>query len=83
MKEDSIFLMCDCYSHALFVEKFDGDKEVCISLFERGYSGKRMSWFERLRWSWRIIIRGHPWTDSVILNEENQKKLRGFLNECK
>lgn len=83
MKEDSIFLMCDCHSHALFVEKFKEEEEVYISLFERGYEGKRMNLFERLRWCYRIIIYGHPWTDSVILNTENQRKLRSFLNEHK
>lgn len=80
MKDDSIFLMCDCHSHALFAEKFKDEEEVYISLFERGYGGKRMTWFERLRWCYRIIIHGHPWTDSVILNIENQKRLKDFLN---
>lgn len=79
MKEDSVFLMCDCYSHALFVEKFKDEEEVCISLFQYGYNGKKMSLIERLRWCYRIIIYGHPWTDSVILNTENQKKLKNFL----
>lgn len=83
MKEDSIFLMCDCHSHALYVEKFKDEEEVCISLFEHGYNGKRMTWIERLWWCYRIIIHGHPWTDSVILNVENQKRLKDFLNECK
>lgn len=83
MKEDSVFLMCDCHSHALYVEKFKDEEEVCISLFEHGYDGKRMTWFERLRWCYRIIIHGHPWTDSVILNTENQTKLKEFLNEYK
>lgn len=79
--DDSIFLMCDCYSHALFVEKFKDEEEVCISLFQYGYSGKNMSWFQRLKWCYRIIIYGHPWTDSVILSTENQKQLKDFLNK--
>lgn len=79
MKEDSVFLMCDCHSHALYVEKFEDEEEVCISLFELGYTGKTMTWTERLRWCYRIIIHGHPWTDSVILNKENQTQLKNFL----
>lgn len=79
--DDSMFLMCDCNSHALFVEKFKGEPEVYISLFERGYDGKQMSLFERLRWCWRILTHGHPWTDSVILSKDNQKLLTDFINE--
>jgi len=82
MKNDeSIFLMCECYSHALFVEKFHDEPEVSISLFERGYDGKQIGFVERLRWCWRILTKGHPWTDSVILNKDNQKHLSDFLNE--
>jgi len=79
-KDDSMFLICEGYSHALFVEKFQDEEEVYISLFERGYTGKRLSLIERLRWCFRIIIHGHPWTDSVILNIDNQRKLKRFLN---
>ena len=84
MKEpDSIFLICDCYDHGLLVEKYEREEEVCISLFERGLKGRTLSFTERLKWCWHIIRYGKPWSDFIILNEENQKKLKEFLNEYK
>ena len=80
MKEEkeSEFLICECHSHGLLVEKFD-DEEVCLSLFERGLSGRTLGWSERLRWCWQILRYGKPWSDFIILNAENQKKLKEFL----
>ena len=81
MKEekDSEFLICDCHSHGLLVEKFDDEEEVCLSLFERGLDGRILSMSSRLRWCWQILRYGKPWSDFVILNIENQKKLKEFL----
>ena len=52
--QDSIFLICDCFEHGLLVEKFNDEEEVSLSLFERGLSGRVLSWSERLRWCWQI-----------------------------
>jgi len=78
-KNDSAFLICDCFSHGLLVEKFEDEKEVCLSLFERGLDGRILSWSSRLRWCWQILRYGKPWSDFVILNTENQKRLKEFL----
>lgn len=81
MKEqkDSEFLICDCYSHGLLVERLDDEEEVYLSLFERGLEGRILPWSSRLKWCWQILIHGKPWSDYVILNTENQKRLKEFL----
>ena len=81
MKEqkDSEFLICDCYSHGLLVERLDDEEEVYLSLFERGLEGRILSWSSRLKWCWQILRHGKPWSDYVILNSENQKRLKEFL----
>ena len=81
MKEEqnSVFLICDCFSHGLLVEKFKDEEEVSISLFERGLEGRVLPWFFRLKWCWQILRYGKPWSDFVILNTENQKRLKEFL----
>ena len=82
MKEpDSKFLICDCHSHALLVEKFEGEEELHMSLFERGLNGRILSFKERVRWCWQILIHGRPWSDFIILNTENQKTLKDFLSD--
>ena len=78
-EQDSAFLICDCFSHGLLVEKFKGEEEVSLSLFERGLNGRILSWSSRLRWCWQILRYGKPWSDFVILYIENQKRLKEFL----
>ena len=78
-EQDSAFLICDCFSHGLLVERFEGEEEVSLSLFERGLNGRILSWSSRLRWCWQILRYGKPWSDFVILNTENQKRLKEFL----
>ena len=79
-EQDSVFLICDCFSHGLLVEKFEGEEEVSLSLFERGLDGRILSWSSRLRWCWQILRHGKPWSDFIILNTENQKQLKNFLD---
>ena len=78
-EQDSAFLICDCFGHGLLVEKFEGEEEVSLSLFERGLNGRILSWSSKLRWCWQILRYGKPWSDFVILNTENQKRLKDFL----
>ena len=79
-EKDSAFLICDCFSPGLLVEKFEGEEEVSLSLFERGLDGRILSWSSRLRWCWQILRYGKPWSDFIILNTENQKQLKNFLD---
>lgn len=79
-EKDSTFLICDCFSHGLLVEKFEGEKEVSLSLFEKGLNGRILGCSERLRWCWQILRYGKPWSDFIILNTDNQKQLKQFLD---
>jgi len=79
MNKDQKFIMCDCHSHALVVERFD-DEEVYIALFERGLNGRKLSFRERIKWCWQILRHGNPWNDLIVLNKEKQKELAEFLN---
>lgn len=81
MKHKSQFLICECHSHALLVEKFEDEDELNLSLFERGLDGRKLSIKERFRWCWQILRYGHPWSDHIILSKDNQKVLRKFLEE--
>lgn len=81
MEKNKKFIMCDCYSHALLLEKDDEDDSLYISMFERGFDGKKMSIRDRLRWAFHIIINGHPYTDMIILDTDKVKDLNNFLKK--
>lgn len=78
---DETFIVCDCYSHGLWIERFKEDESVFINLFERGTTGKKLSFTEKLKWCWQILIHGHPWTDMIILDKDKQKALVEFLSK--
>lgn len=83
MNDDTKFIICDCYNHGLFVEKIEEDdqKDLYISLFNRGFSYPKMPWKQRFRWIWKILTKGHPYTDMIILNESKVKDFQLFLSK--
>ena len=80
------FYECDCHTEGIaFSNDFDDDKEFPIrylSFFKMG-SEKRfpLSIFERLRWCWRIIVKGYPFLDDIVLSKNIAKELGTDLIE--
>jgi len=77
-KDEKCFVMCDCYGHVLFLEKDEG--LTYFSVYETAYTGGKLSWYERIRWCWNIILTGKPYTDSFVLNNNKSKELAKFLS---
>lgn len=86
-KDDYKFIQCQCSSEGLMVRyyrEFFNDnniKEFYFSLFNEGFQGRKMYWKDKLRLIWKIIKTGQPYTDQLILHEQDTKKLVDFLNE--
>jgi hypothetical protein len=78
-----ILINCECESHALEVERLFEDKEYYLSMWNRGRSYFPMSFRERLRWCWNILKTGVPYTDQMILNDEEMNKIIDFVNSVK
>ncbi len=76
-----VFYLCDCYSHGLLVEKDDETNSMLINCFERGFDGRKMSMFERLKWCFYIIKNGHPYTDMIVLDESKSLDLAKFIKQ--
>lgn len=75
-------IICDCYSHILYLNKYEDEEELYISFFEQGFDGKKLSFREKIKWCWNIIKNGHPYTDMIVLDKTKQSKLIEFLNKC-
>lgn len=75
---------CDCSSHLLEIERYyytEYDKGFQITTWNLGISTKKLSYLERLRWIWQILIRGTLWTDYVMISDDKAKKLARFIDE--
>lgn len=74
--ENSVFILCNCGSHGILVEKdeeFNVD-DVEISFWAMG-GEYPMTLKDRIRYSLHILKYGKPYSDMVILNKESKKKL--------
>lgn len=84
--EDKVFISCNCGSEAILLERdpypenIELPKDVYMSFFRYGHN-EYFPWSLRLKYIWQIIRKGHPFSDCVILNNEEQEKLIEFLTD--
>lgn len=71
---------CDCSAEALEIEYDKEENKFYFSFWQQGYRF-RLSWKERIRWCFRIIASGNPWTDSIIVGAVNARTIRNFLTK--
>lgn len=75
---EKLWLLCDCYEHALCIERFDDDA-LSLSFWRYGHweGGLR----ERVRHIWYILKHGHPYTDDLVLKDRDARRLARYLLE--
>ena len=74
-------IKCSCGSEYLCLEKDEetGTTDICI-LTNQNLSSE-LNFDDRLRYIWKILTTGIPYTDQIILNKEGVNQLKDFLNE--
>lgn len=71
---------CPCGSEALVAEKYSDEEEIYLSIWFRGVgAAKPLDWKGRLRYCWRILTKGSPYGDQLILTPETAVRLSNFL----
>lgn len=76
----TVFIRCDCDSEVL-VMRYDSEIDMIdISLFENHLSFRnKMTWFQKFKYIYQVIINGHPYTDQIILSRKNIEEMKDFL----
>jgi len=72
----SKFFVCECKCGAIYLD-YDSDWGLEIAMFQRNVT---RSWWNQIRQAWSAL-RGKPYTDMVILNEQQIADLVDFLFE--
>ncbi len=82
-KNKTLFMLCDCKNEVLVLE-YDHEYDFTeLSIYESISSyGYRMSFWQKLRYIYRILVNGKPYSDQIILNKEQLKDLSSFINGC-
>jgi len=82
LQEDN-FYICTCGATAVCLScvGYADEPEICLSMWSLGFDGPGGRWKEKLRHIWHIIVRGHPYEDSVILSQGDATKMATKLIE--
>lgn len=73
------YLTCACFGEALHLVYDEEDKELYLSIYEP--RGSKPSWRWRLKYIWRILTKGTPYHDELILNQVQTHELVTWLQE--
>ena len=78
MMDDNLWLLCDCYHHALVVSgELVEFNAVAMSFWRWGnWEG---GWRNRLRHIWHILKYGHPYADEIVLKHYDARQLARYL----
>jgi hypothetical protein len=70
---------CECHIEGLHLMKFDDDADLYLSIWEERQYAHKTLWRQRLRHIWRIIRKGRPWDDELVLGPEAVGQVVRFL----
>lgn len=73
---DPEFISCACASEGISVSVDDElPFDVHLAFWKYGFQTKTQGFWERIRWCWRILTTGKPWTDFLILPQSEITRL--------
>jgi len=69
--------VCDCSTEAVSIETEEDNKGVYLSFWRYGekYSNNQLCWPARIREALRILVKGSPYPDMVILDQKTSREL--------
>jgi hypothetical protein len=79
-KSNEKFIECDCHSEFVRLDYDPEFEHFDLSIWVQEASSKP-SWKTKLRWIWRILTKGSPYGDQVILNKDKAKAFADYLTE--
>jgi hypothetical protein len=79
-----LFLRCTCFTEGLLVEvdkEFGSEDLIYFTYWSIGFGDPRgLSWKNRIRFCWRVLTKGKPYSDMVCLKKEQIHELIRYLN---
>lgn len=77
-----LFTLCDCRSEVLVIE-YDPEIQMAeLAILETDSSYRqKMSLWQRLRYSWRVLLNKRPYNDQIIINKKQIQEIKKFLSE--
>ena len=83
MKEEKLYVSCECGSELMVLEHCKCTEvnidDFTIAIYRYGYSEKPNLW-QRLKYCFYHLKTGKKYTDQIIINPENAKKITDWIN---
>lgn len=77
-QNNTIFFLCDCRTEILMID-YDREYQIADLCIYRSQSAY-MSFWQKMRHIFKILIAGTPYSDQIVLNKGQIKNLKNFLN---
>lgn len=81
-----IYVKCECYSEGIEIQYYredDNDKGFYVNYWKYGITGRytEMSFIDKLKYAWKILIHGTLHGDQIILSMKDSKLLKQYLEK--
>lgn len=78
----TVFIPCDCKEEILVIDYDHAIKMADVAIYEsRRTLMYKLSLWQRIRYSWRVLVYGKPYGDQLVLSNKQLKELKSFLSE--
>ena len=82
MDKTRTMVHCECGSEAIQITKWADESEVYMSWWTRGHGGNMPIWRFQLQHIWHIIRKGTPYSDDIVLSQDETKTLIVALQDA-
>lgn len=76
---NKVVIECECHTHLLMAEYDPEYKEIYLAMFR--YGNQKPSFWRRLKLAFKYLRNGKIYSDQLILNADESKKLASFIND--
>lgn len=74
--EHCIMVRCSCCSEILYAEQWDDGEHVLLCMYTMSH---RYTWWDKIRYAWRMLRYGRPFADEMCLVPEDAQALAAWL----
>tara|TARA_B000000557_G_C20811171_1_gene460194 strand:+ start:117 stop:434 length:318 start_codon:yes stop_codon:yes gene_type:complete len=79
MKEEEIFIKCGCTAEGMGIEYDEQSDLFYFSYWSQGFKSGKLSFLQRLRYSWHCLRYGKPFSDELIITKDNASLIVEFI----
>lgn len=77
----SEFIKCECWGEGMGIDFDPDDGLYYFSYWSNCITNGRLSWRQKLRYCWQVLVKGTPFNDQLIFDQKSVDQLTHFLSK--